>query len=109
MGETCHVCGKLLDEVYAVSCFGCGSKFHFESAEPPGDNCGSILRELDVFGLAFMCKQCLDEYLAQRRQALSIAHNILLAAFICSTFFFREVTCLRPFAPGQQLCAWRPG
>ena len=61
MEETCHVCGQFLDEVYAVSCFGCGRKSHFESVEPPGDNCGYILRELDVSGLAFMCKQCLDE------------------------------------------------
>jgi hypothetical protein len=56
--EVCGVCGKLLDEIYAVSCIGCGGKIHFPAAENVKDNCGSIVTQWNICGLAFVCKKC---------------------------------------------------
>jgi len=58
MEEVCSVCGKPLDEIYAVSCIGCGGKIHFPSAENVKDSCGSIVTQWNICGLAFVCKKC---------------------------------------------------
>ena len=60
MVEVCSVCGKPLDEIYAVSCIGCGGKIHFSSDENVGDTCGSIVTQWNVCGLAFVCKNCTE-------------------------------------------------
>jgi len=58
MEEICSVCGKLLDEIYAVSCIDCGGKMHFPAAESAEDSCGSIVTQWNMCGLAFVCKRC---------------------------------------------------
>lgn len=58
MEEVCSVCGKALDEIYAVNCISCGGKIHFPSAESSGDSCGFIMTQWNVCGLAFVCKKC---------------------------------------------------
>jgi len=58
MEEICNVCGKALDEIYAVSCISCGGKIHFPSSESAGDTCGSIVTQWNICGLAFVCKNC---------------------------------------------------
>ena len=67
MEETCHVCGQPLDELYAVSCVACGRKIHFQSTEPAGNDCGHILMQLGVCGLAFMCNPCSDQLSASEK------------------------------------------
>jgi len=61
MEEICNVCGKPLDEIYAVSCIGCGRKIHFPAAESVNDSCGSIVNQWNICGLAFVCKRCSNE------------------------------------------------
>jgi hypothetical protein len=58
MEEVCSVCGKPLDEIYAVSCIGCGGKIHFPSAENSGYSCGSIVTQWNICGITFVCKKC---------------------------------------------------
>ena len=58
MEEVCSVCGKVLDEIYAVSCIGCGGKIHFPSAEGAENTCGYIVTQWNICGLAFLCKKC---------------------------------------------------
>jgi hypothetical protein len=61
MNEVCHVCGKPLDELYAVTCMSCGRKIHFPAVESAGDDCGSIVTELYACALAFVCKCCSEQ------------------------------------------------
>ena len=58
MEEICSVCGKPLDEIYAVSCIACGRKIHFSPAETSRDDCSHIVTQLYTCGLAFVCKHC---------------------------------------------------
>ena len=58
MEEICHVCGKPLDEIYAVSCIGCGRRIHFAPEESAKESCANIVTQVYACGLAFVCKQC---------------------------------------------------
>jgi hypothetical protein len=60
LGDHCHVCGQPLDEMYAVACSACGRKIHFESTDSPGTSCGSVITQLYVCGLSFICTPCVD-------------------------------------------------
>lgn len=59
--ECCHVCGRPLDEVYAVLCSVCHRDIHFEPAGPEGENCASVVTRLNVCGLSFICSACLGQ------------------------------------------------
>jgi hypothetical protein len=61
MEEICSVCGKPVDEIYAVSCIGCGGKIHFPAADTSENNYGSIVTQWNICGLAFVCKRCSNE------------------------------------------------
>ena len=62
MAGTCHVCGKPLDEIYAVNCMGCGRKIHFSTTDDtPEHNCCSIVTQLHACGLAFICNSCSEQ------------------------------------------------
>ncbi len=59
MQECCHVCGRPLDDVYAVHCSVCGRDIHFEPGAPEGENCAFVDARLNICGLSFICSACL--------------------------------------------------
>ncbi len=67
MEETCHVCGKPLDEICAVNCVVCGGKVHFNPAGSPGNDCCGVVTQIGACGLSFVCNDC-DEKIKSRER-----------------------------------------
>ena len=61
MMDNCPVCGKPIDEVYAVTCSVCGKTVHFPSTDDSEYKCSCILSRLDACALAFICMFCLEQ------------------------------------------------
>jgi len=64
MEETCPICERPLDDLYAVNCMACGRRVHFRSEESGGESCSHIASQLCLCGLAFLCNSCRGEVTA---------------------------------------------
>ncbi len=58
MESICHICGRPLDKTYAVNCIRCGREIHCPTEKSLEDACCSIVTQLYVCGLAFICNSC---------------------------------------------------